>query len=75
MKTEVWKDIEGYAGLYQVSTFGRVKALPREQWNGPHIVNLLETLAEEFDAQFVMIQNLPDFQTGTIVPIKSRKTR
>lgn len=25
--TEVWKDIEGYEGLYQVSNFGRVKSL------------------------------------------------
>lgn len=26
---EIWKDIEGYEGLYQVSNFGRVKSLPR----------------------------------------------
>ena len=26
---EVWKDIKGYEGLYQVSNFGRVKSLPR----------------------------------------------
>lgn len=26
---EVWKDIEGYEGLYQVSNFGRVKSLIR----------------------------------------------
>lgn len=24
---EVWKDVEGYEGLYQVSNFGRVKSL------------------------------------------------
>ena len=24
---EIWKDIEGYEGLYQVSNFGRVKSL------------------------------------------------
>ncbi|EOH45638.1 TPA: hypothetical protein IXN57_000426 [Enterococcus faecium] len=27
--TEVWKDIEGYEGLYQVSNLGRVKSLER----------------------------------------------
>jgi hypothetical protein len=27
---EVWKDIKGYEGLYQISNFGRVKSLPRE---------------------------------------------
>lgn len=26
---EVWRDIEGYEGLYQVSSFGRVKSLDR----------------------------------------------
>ena len=27
MKGEIWKDIEGYEGLYQVSNLGRVKSL------------------------------------------------
>lgn len=26
---EIWKDIEGYEGLYQISNFGRVKSLKR----------------------------------------------
>lgn len=26
---EIWKDIEGYEGLYQVSNLGKVKSLPR----------------------------------------------
>lgn len=26
---EVWKDIEGFEGLYQVSNLGRIKSLPR----------------------------------------------
>lgn len=26
---EIWKDIKGYGGLYQVSSFGRVKSLAR----------------------------------------------
>jgi len=26
---EVWKDIKGYEGLYQVSNLGRVKSLER----------------------------------------------
>ena len=30
MKQEIWKDIEGYEGYYQVSNTGRVKALDRE---------------------------------------------
>lgn len=31
---EIWKDIEGYEGLYQVSNLGRVKSLEREV---PHL--------------------------------------
>lgn len=27
--TEIWKDVIGYKGLYQVSNLGRVKSLPR----------------------------------------------
>lgn len=28
---EVWKDIKGYEGLYQVSNFGRIKSLERKR--------------------------------------------
>ena len=31
---EIWKDIKGYEGLYQVSNMGRVKSLERTVWNG-----------------------------------------
>ena len=31
--TEIWKDIKGYEGLYQVSNLGRIKSLPRETNN------------------------------------------
>ena len=27
--TELWKDVKGYEGLYQISNLGRVKSLPR----------------------------------------------
>jgi hypothetical protein len=29
MNIEIWKDIPGYEGLYQVSNLGRVKSLPK----------------------------------------------
>lgn len=29
MEQEIWKDIEGYEGLYQISNMGRVKSLPK----------------------------------------------
>lgn len=31
---ECWRDIKGYEGLYQVSNFGRIKALPKKRNNG-----------------------------------------
>jgi hypothetical protein len=34
MIKEIWKDIKGYEGLYQVSNLGRVKSLPREWITG-----------------------------------------
>jgi len=34
LEVEIWKDITGYEGLYQISSFGRVKSLERQMWNG-----------------------------------------
>jgi len=34
MEGEVWKDIIGYEGLYEVSNMGRVKSLARMVYNG-----------------------------------------
>ena len=31
---EIWKDILGYEGLYQVSSYGRIKSLSRKRNNG-----------------------------------------
>lgn len=30
LENEIWKDIKGYEGLYQISNFGRVKSLSRK---------------------------------------------
>lgn len=49
MKEEIWKDIKGYEGLYQVSSFGRVKSLERfidfkNKYGGGHMVHKPERL-------------------------------
>lgn len=31
MQKEIWKDVIGYEGLYQVSNFGNIKSLPRKK--------------------------------------------
>lgn len=35
---EIWKDVEGYEGLYQVSNFGRVMSLKSSM----ELVNVLD---------------------------------
>lgn len=46
MEKEIWKDIAGYEGLYQVSNFGRVRSLDRiivrgtSKRRGPHKARL-----------------------------------
>ena len=30
-KDEIWKDIKDFEGLYQISTYGRIKSLPKQQ--------------------------------------------
>ena len=34
LTNEQWVDIEGYKGMYQISSNGRVKSLSRLMWNG-----------------------------------------
>lgn len=34
MTDEIWKDIKGYEGLYQISSFGRVRSVDRMVWGG-----------------------------------------
>lgn len=34
MNNEIWKDIDGYGGFYQVSNLGRIKSLARNTKNG-----------------------------------------
>lgn len=35
MEEEIWKDIPGWEGLYQASSFGRIRVLDRMVWRGP----------------------------------------
>lgn len=44
MDKEIWKDIIGFEGLYQVSNLGRVKSLPRSIRNGKGFYNSKEKI-------------------------------
>jgi hypothetical protein len=39
---EIWKTIENYEGLYQVSNLGRVKSLPRNTTRGKILANRID---------------------------------
>lgn len=44
--SEVWKDVEGFEGKYQISNFGRLKSLARvATWgkSGEEVVNYLRS--------------------------------
>lgn len=43
IEPEIWKDIIGTDGLYQVSNRGRIKSLPRGHYNTPEIIMKLCT--------------------------------
>lgn len=41
---EIWRDIKGYEGLYQISSLGRVKSLSRCYWHGNRWYNQKEKI-------------------------------
>lgn len=62
METEVWKDIQGYEGLYQISNIGRVKSLERKvshSKGGLRQVNkrILKNLLNKYGYAYVKLNN------------------
>ena len=52
MMEEIWKDIEGFEGLYQVSNFGKIKSLARTYKNSGSysgFISRKESLVKCFD--------------------------
>lgn len=39
MQSEIWKDVPGYSGLYQVSNLGRVMSYRNQYGHGPRIIH------------------------------------
>lgn len=38
---EIWKNIQGYTGIYQVSSLGNIRSLNRVAWNG-HVKHMIK---------------------------------
>lgn len=51
---EIWKDIKGYEGLYQVSNYGNIKRLARCQLDGRHLKEKLFNLNVSGDG-YIMV--------------------
>lgn len=57
MEQEIWKDIKGYEGLYQVSNLGRVKSLERNIKGRRGITRIKEkilNLVQDKDGYFIV---------------------
>lgn len=67
---EIWKDVPGYEGIYQVSDLGRVKSLLRKKWNGTsyHYINekILNTSCSTFKYDIVRMYKDKKVNTRTI---------
>lgn len=61
METEIWKDVEGYKGIYQISDQGRVKSLSRKIYRSDGreycIKERMLKLHKRCDYFFVNLQN------------------
>ena len=66
---EIWKDIEGYEGLYQVSNFGRVKSVERVVKRGNNFIPVKERILKMGDNDgynFVILSNRGKGKTAFI---------
>lgn len=50
MKSEIWKDIDGWEGLYQVSNFAKVKSLAREVSRGNKKISVKQRILKPTSA-------------------------
>ena len=65
---EIWKDIEGYEGYYQVSNLGRVKSLQTKAYS--HIQKKAIVVRRE-----KILKQFPDTKGYLMVDLRKNKTR
>jgi len=66
MRKEIWKDVKGYEGLYQVSNLGRVKSLPRETSNACRKGRILKQFKNRDGYVVVSIYKNAKIKTKTV---------
>lgn len=70
MENEIWKDVEGYEGLYQVSNLGRVKSLDRTQQNHSKVQSrpgrIMHLQANPYRSNYVTVILCKDARTKRI---------
>lgn len=49
MNTEIWKDIKGFEGKYQISNLGRVKSLPKLKRNRNGVISTPEIIMKTWE--------------------------
>ena len=49
MNTEIWKDIKGFEGKYQISNLGRVKSLPKLKRNRYGVISTPEIIMKTWE--------------------------
>ena len=53
---EIWRDIKGFEGLYQVSNKGNVKSLSRPSWNRFKFVQTKETILKPSKGEYLRVK-------------------
>lgn len=57
MSEEVWKDVPGYEGLYQISNYGRVKSLARKSSGKRPIDQIIKQVKDAYGYYTVGLHN------------------
>jgi hypothetical protein len=69
MKDEAWKPVVGWEGLYEVSSLGRVKSLPK------YIPSKLKNQCGGFWRNTCILKSAPDSHGHLVVVLCNRKLR
>lgn len=67
MDKEIWKDIEGYEGRYQVSNLGRVKSLNFQGKGMQRLLNLTQTYDGYIEVRLYKNRKSKHFKTHRLV--------